>query len=319
MKRVLVTGANGFVGSQLCQMLADDGYKVRAAYRKPCKDNNLYEQVVVDEIGHRTDWEEALQDVDYVIHLAARVHVMKETSDDPLTKFREVNLYGTTNLARQAAQSGVKRLVYISSIKVNGESTNNHPFTADDEPSPADPYAISKAEAEAELLDISRQTGLEIAIIRPPLVYGPGVRGNFLRLLALVNRGIPLPLANINNARNMVSLTNMCDLLITCLEHPKAAGNVFLLSDGVSLSTSELIKMIAHAMGIRSRLFPFPLFLLKYMGFLIGQHGTISRLCGSLEVDIEKTQQYLDWIPPQPPDEGIQKAVEWFLENKNTQ
>lgn len=316
MNRVLVTGASGFIGDRLCRLLLNNGYIVRAIYRTSAVQNNKYEQLIVGDINQYTQWGEALRDVDYVIHLAARVHVMNETTENPLAKFREVNLFGTENLARQAADQGVKRFIYLSSIKVNGEKTENNPFTANDMPSPTDAYAKSKVEAENELHVISRERNLDIVIIRPPLVYGPGVRGNYLRLLNLVNKGIPLPLANIHNKRSMVSLDNICDLLINCLKNQNAAGKTFLVSDGIDWSTPDLIRKLAYYMGVPAYLFPIPQFLLDLAGQLTGKKGVIDRLCDSLVVDINDTRNHLGWSPPQTIEEGVRQTVEWYLHNK---
>lgn len=319
MSRVLVTGANGFVGSQLCKILVEGGYDVRAALRRLHPQDGLaaQERVVVDDIGPDTRWDEALSSVDCVVHLAARVHVMKEVAADPLNEFRKVNRTGTVCLAEQAAEQGVKRFVYVSSIKVNGEETIGHSFSAGDLPNPLEPYAVSKAEAETELRELSVRMGMEVVIVRPPLVYGPGVRGNFLRLMKLVERGLPLPLAMVRNSRSMVSLKNLTEFLVRCLERPRAAGETFLVSDGLDWSTPELIRCIARHMGRPTRLLPVPLWLLKLAGRITGQLGTINRLCSSLEVDISKTRELLDWSPPQSPDEGVREAVEWYLGKGN--
>ena len=318
MSKVLVTGANGFVGRHLCQLLRSS-YEVRAALRSQKLSNKLsdHEYVAIGEINTNTNWEAALRNVDCVIHLAARVHVMRETAVDPLTEFREVNLHGTMNLAKQAVAAGVKRFIFVSSIKVNGEATTGRAFSEDDEPMPVDPYAISKAEAEEQLLALGLETGLEVVIVRPPLVYGREVGGNFLRLLKLVNRGVPLPLASIKNVRSMVSVSNLCDLLMQCVEHPQAVGQIFLVSDGMDWSTPELIRRIACHMEKPPHLFFFPLPLLKMAGWLLRQSNAIDRLCDSLVIDISKTRERLDWLPPQSADEGVHQVVEWYMENKH--
>jgi len=244
-----------------------------------------------------------------VIHLAARVHVMQETHADPLTAFREVNTQGTINLAKQAVAAGVKRFIYLSSIKVNGEKTTTIPFHADDSANPLDPYAISKFEAEQQLLTLGQETGLEIVIIRPPLVYGPAVKGNFSRLISLVNKSIPLPLAKINNARSLVNIQNLCSLIQVCLDHPKAAGEVFLVSDGEDLSSSELFEKIAQALDKKNRLFYLPKGLLKLLTGIIGRQAEFQRLFDSLQVDISKNQQLLGWQPNVRVMQGIQKTV----------
>jgi nucleoside-diphosphate-sugar epimerase len=316
--RVLVTGASGFIGKRLCQVLLDHDYMVRAALRRPPQQMGLaaVEHVIVGDIGSDSCWDESLQDVDYVVHLAARVHVMKESVRDPLAQFREVNTAATARLARQAAEQGVRRFVYLSSIKVNGEATAGRPFFADDKPDPQDPYGVSKAEAELQLRSISEQSNMEVTIVRPPLVYGSGVGGNFLRLMRLLERHVPLPLASIRNSRSMVTLNNLTNLLIRCLEHPGAADEIFLASDGEDWSTPALLRCIAEHLGVSGRLFPFPPALLRLAGRLSGQPGVVNRLCDSLEVDINKTRELLDWVPLQSPDEAVRQAVEWYLKNK---
>lgn len=319
MSRILVTGANGFVGNRLCRVLMQRGYEVRAALRRSCmhEDVAAQQQVIVGDIGPDTHWKKALQDVDCVLHLAARVHVMKEVAADPLAEFREVNSAGTLRLAKQAAGLGVTRFIYVSSIKVNGEETSAHPFTADDLPNPLDPYSVSKAEAEEQLREISTRMCMEVVIVRPPLVYGPHIKGNFLRLIKLVERKLPLPLAIINNRRSMISLTNMTDLLLRCMEHPEAAGEIFLASDGVEWTTPELIRSIAHHLEVPVRLFTFPVLFLRLAGRITGQSGAVNRLCDSLEVDISKTRKFLNWTPPQSTDEGVREVVQWYLTNRN--
>lgn len=315
MNHVLVSGANGFIGTRLCPLLKESNFNVTAAIRDQDSLNGSAgkDYAVVGEIGPKTHWKEALRNVDYVIHLAARVHVMKEMVGDPLTKYREVNTAGTVQLAKQAAEQGVKRFIYLSSIKVNGEKTNGHPFTADDLPSPQDPYGVSKAEAEEKLLEINACTSMEVVIVRPPLVYGAGVTGNFLRLMQVVERGVFLPLASIRNARSMITLENINDFILKCLEHPKAAGEIFLVSDGCDWSTPELIRCIACHMDVPAHLFPLPPSLFRLAGRVVSQLEKVNRLCDSLEVDIGKTRNFLEWVPPQLPDEGIKKAVQWYL------
>lgn len=312
MSRLLVTGANGFVGSHFFR-LSRDKYVIRGAVRR---DEVLLghgcERSVVGDLGPDTNWTEALNDVDCVVHLAARVHVMKEHAADPLNEFRSINLHGTLRLANQAVKAGARRFIFVSSIKVNGEGTTTRPYSADDTPAPVDPYGVSKHEAEQALLELGEKTGLEIVIVRPPLVYGPGVRGNFLRLMNLVNKGVPLPLASVNNVRSMVSVTNLCELLSICVEHPGAAGEIFLASDRESLSTPDLIRRIAFYMDKPARLFPFPLALLKLAGRMLHQSDVIERLCGSLEVDNASAKDRLNWLPPQSIEEGLRETVNWY-------
>jgi UDP-glucose 4-epimerase len=269
--------------------------------------------VCVGEIGPTTQWSEALLDADIVIHLAARVHVLKENAADPLAIYRSVNVDGTSRLAEQAIESGVTRFIYVSSIKVNGEITTDSPYTEDSMPAPVDPYGQSKLEAEMLLQELIRSSDMELVIVRPPLVYGPGVGGNFKRLIDLVKSGFPLPLGSVHNARSMVSLQNLTDFLITCLEHPRAAGQTFLVSDGEDWSTPDLINAIARALGVSKRLFPVPLPLLQTMGRLMGQEQSIQRLCQSLAVDISKSRDCLGWEPQQSSEDAIRQTVEAYL------
>jgi nucleoside-diphosphate-sugar epimerase len=301
---ILITGATGFIGRRLCQVAAGKGFDVRRALRRDDGQGG----VVVGDITSQTDWRAALEGVDAVVHLAARVHVMQEPSEDPLAEFRLVNVEGTENLARQAAQAGVKRLVFLSSIKVNGEVTRpGHPFSSLDSPDPQDPYAVSKHEAEQALRQVEKETGLEVVIIRPPLVYGPGVKANFLRLIQAVQKGVFIPLGRVNNKRSLVALDNLVDLIITCLDHPAAAGQTFLVSDGEDLSTPELIRKIARAMGKKPRLLPVPLAMLRLGGRIMGKSAEVERLVGSLQVDIEHTCETLGWQTVVSVDEAIEE------------
>lgn len=261
-----------------------------------------------------TDWTVALRSVDQVVHLAARVHVMNDKSSDPLAEFRQVNVEGTANLARQAAAAGVRRFVYLSSIKVNGEFTQEgRPFTADDAPAPEDPYGVSKHEAEQALRQIAADTGMEVVIIRPPLVYGPGVKANFESMMRWLARGVPLPLAAVTqNRRSLVALDNLVDLIMVCLSHPAAANHTFLVSDGEDLSTAELLKRMGAAMGKPARLFYLPPVLLKLGAQVVKKPGIYQRLCGSLQLDITKTRRLLGWSPPVSVDEGLRRAAERF-------
>jgi nucleoside-diphosphate-sugar epimerase len=311
---ILVTGATGFVGGALVRRLAADvsfNDVVAVVRRKALPLPQRVQQVQVDDLLTTTDWREALQGVDVVVHCAARVHVMQDDATNPLDAYRLVNVEGTLNLARQAAAIGVQRFVFLSSIKANGEANMlGQPFTANDVPSPLDPYGISKLEAEQRLRELETKTGMEVVIVRPPLVYGPGVKANFASMMRWVARGVPLPLGAIHNARSMVSLDNLVDLLVTCLRHPAAAGQTFLVSDGEDVSTTQLLRRTAQAMGKKAYLLPVPAAVLEMGAALLGKRAVALRLCGSLQVDIEKTRQLLGWNPPLTLDQGLKKAVE---------
>lgn len=310
----LVTGANGFVGSALCARLLRDGTAVRGAVRSPGSQPGGAEAIAIGSLSSETDWTVALTNVDQVVHLAARVHLMNDKSSDPLAEFRRVNVEGTANLARQAAAAGVRRFVFLSSIKVNGEFTEaGHPFTADDVPAPEDPYGVSKHEAEQLLRHIAAETGIEVVIIRPPLVCGPGVKANFESMMRWLSRGVPLPLAAVTqNRRSLVALDNLVDLIVTCLSHPTAANQTFLVSDGEDLSTANLLRRMGAAMGHPARLFYLPPAFLKLGATLLNKPGIYQRLCGSLQLDIAKTRQLLGWTPPVSVDEGLRRAAEGF-------
>ena len=297
MTRILVTGANGFIGAALIEQLSADGYWVRGAYRTPAQPvTKGIEQVIIGEIDGDTDWREALKEIDIVIHLAARVHVMNESAFDPLAEFKKINTAGTLNLANQAAKAGVRRLIFFSTIKVHGEQTEKT-YRASDKVNPKDPYALSKWLAEQGLQEIRENSGLETVIIRPPLVYGPKVKGNFLRLIKLVDKGFPVPLASINNKRSMVGIDNLCDLVKTVLLHEKANGQVFLVSDGRDLSTPELIEYLARCLEKPTRLIGFPVSWLYFFASVVGKKPEFERLCGSLQVDIQKNREILGWQP----------------------
>ena len=309
--KVLVTGANGFVGCATATRLqAQPGVTVvRAVRRALVLPDPLAPCVRVGDLDGQTDWSAALTGVDAVVHAAARVHVMQEDAADPLAEFRRVNVQGTLNLARQAAQAGVRRLVFISSIKVNGEATlSGHPFTAHDRPAPRDAYGISKHEAEEGLRDIALQTGMDVVIIRPPLVYGPGVKANFAALMRAVQRGWPLPFGAVHNQRSLVGLSNLVDLITVCLVHPSAANQTFLVSDGHDLSTPELVQGLARAAGVSARLWPVPVWGLKAGAALLGRRDAVQRLCGNLQIDIRQTQALLDWMPPVSAETGFRRA-----------
>lgn len=314
MKRVLVTGATGFIGQALCELLVEQGYLVRAAIRKPLASYRPtgIEYLVVGEIGNNTKWDEALKGVDVVIHLAARVHVMHEESSDTLSKFRSVNVDGTVNLAMMAALNGVNRFIFVSSIKVNGDKTDEIPFSSFDKLQPKGPYAVSKAEAEIALHKIARKYNIDLVIVRPPLVYGPGVGGNFLHLLKIISKGVPLPLGSIKNARSMVSITNLCSFLALCIRHPGVSGKTFLISDNTSLSTPKLIKLLAYGMGCKPRIFPFPIIALNVIGRLLRKQNTIDRLVNSLTIEPNDIVGSLGWEPPQTVEDGILEVAQWY-------
>lgn len=309
--RILVTGSNGFVGRSTANRLQDQGYCVRGAVRGVLREHLPFEAVEVGDIERCTEWGPSLDGVTTVVHLAARAHIMGDGSDDPLTEFRRVNADGTANLVRQAVCAGVRRVVFLSSVKVLGEQTvRGERFSPQDLPAPEDPYAISKCEAEEALRSIAGERGLEVVIIRPPLVYGPAVKANFARLMRWVQRGYPLPFGAIDNRRSLVGLDNLVDLIATCVDHPAAAGQTFLVSDGEDISTPQLIRELAEAMGRRPRLLSVPPGLLRTAGALTGRRAELARLCGSLQVDITHTRRTLNWEPPVPLREGLRRAVQ---------
>jgi len=312
---ILVTGATGFVGAALVAGLARDGVETRACVRRDGA--TMPDSVETVRIGGLTadaDWSRALAGVGVMVHAAARVHVMDDRASDPLAEFRRINVQGTLNLARQAAAAGVRRFVFISSIKVNGEATKlGIPFSADDIPAPLDPYGVSKMEAEQGLREIAAQTGMEVVIIRPPLVYGPGVKANFRAMMHWLTRGVPLPLGAIHNRRSLVALDNLVDLIVSCLDHPAAANQTFLVSDGEDLSTTQLLRRMGRALGKPVRLIPVPPALIKVGATLMGKRAVAQRLCDSLQVDISKTRRLLGWSPLLSVDEGLKKAAQGYL------
>jgi nucleoside-diphosphate-sugar epimerase len=310
--KILVTGASGFIGRFLCRELASRGYDFRAAVRLNGASFSGFEEIAVGLIDLETDWSKALNSVSVVVHLAARVHVMNDQETDPLSAFRKVNVDGTLNLARQAASIGVKRFIYLSSIKVNGEFTNNqHAFSHNDAPNPQDAYSQSKAEAEEGLRLLAIESRMEVVIIRPPLVYGPGVKANFLRMLKFLERGIPLPFGLINNSRSLVGIDNLVDLIALCIKHPSAANQTFLVSDNQDVSTRELLKKIGAALGRPARLVPVPTELISLCFFLLGRRDLSLRLFSSLRVDISKTQKILGWSPPVSLDQGLKRLIDY--------
>lgn len=316
LRSVLVTGASGFIGRSLLNALRENGgYLTRGVARRVVRLDA--DSLVVQLIDGNTDWRKIVDGMDVVVHLAARVHMMEDHVADPLAEFRRVNVEGTLTLARQAAEAGVKRFVFLSSIKVNGNSTaNGRCYRAGDIPNPCDAYGISKYEAEIGLHRIAEETGMEVVIIRPVLVYGPGVKGNFLAMMRWLAKGTPLPLGAINNLRSLVALDNLVDLLVTCLQHSAAANQTFLISDGEDLSTTELLKRTASAMGKQARLIPVPVSILQIGARLLEKRDVGQRLCGSLQVDIRKTRELLGWAPSVTVDQALAKTAEHFLRNQ---
>lgn len=311
---VLLTGASGFVGGEVLRVAQSRRIPIRPVFRSKEFISELG-TVVISSLASDTNWRVAVSNVDVVIHCAARVHIMDDQEADPLKAFREVNVQGTLNLARQSAEAGVKRFIFISSVKVNGEATQlGRSFNADDIAAPEDAYGISKAEAEAGLRLLSDQTGMEVVIIRPPLVYGPGVKGNFSIMLSWVARGLPLPLGAVtSNLRSFVGLDNLVDLILTCVDHPNAANQTFLVSDGEDLSTTDLLRKIGLALNQPVRLIPVPIKILSFASSLLGKRPIAQRLLGSLQVDISKTRTLLEWSPSFSMDEELRSTVKQRL------
>ena len=311
MGMIAVTGASGFLGAPLCASLERQGRQVRRLLRSARGDQPG--AVVIGDLGGPIAWSEALGGVETLVHCAARVHVMKETEQERAQGCRTINLEASLRLGEAAAAQGVKRMVFLSSIKVNGESTPlGAPFRDTSIPAPEDAYGRSKWEAEQALSRLAAATGMELVVIRPPLVYGPKVRANFLRLLRLVDRGVPLPLGAVHNRRSLVALDNLIDLIECCLDHPAAAGKVFLASDGEDLSTPELIRALAVALGRPARLLPVPAGVLRRLGRLGGRSAEVDRLIGSLQVDSAATRETLAWTPPVSLKEGLQRCCDWY-------
>ncbi|PVZ32940.1 SDR family oxidoreductase [Pseudomonas sp. CC120222-01a] len=314
---VFLTGATGFVGSAIAQRLLFDGSgSLTCSVRS---DSAILptsaRAVICRDFSVNDGWQDSLAGIDVVIHSAARVHVMNDSESDPLAAFRKVNVDGTLNLARQAVAAGVRRFIFISSIKVNGEGTEpGHPYRADDVPAPGDPYGVSKMEAEQGLRELAAQTGLEVVIIRPVLVYGPGVKANFMAMMRWLDKGVPLPFGAIDNRRSLVALDNLVDLVGTCVTHPAAANQTFLVSDGEDLSTTALLCRMAQALGKSARLLPVPAWMLRAGASLLGKGALSQRLCGSLQVDISKTRELLAWQPPVSVDVAMRAAAKHFQE-----
>lgn len=313
---VLITGANGFLGRHLCTEMLQQGWRVKTATRSVDPLIAGAEPVMVGSIDGEINWADALSGVDAVVHLAARVHVISDKATDPLAEFRAVNLDGTLNLARQAVKAGVRRFLFLSSIGVNGNATHGVPFDELSEPDPHSEYTVSKYEAERGLHEIASKSVMEIVIIRPPLVYGPGVPGNFAKLINFTSKSYPLPLGAIRNRRSFVSIYNLLDFIVTCLNHPAAANQTFLVSDGEDLSTTELLRRLAAALNVPTRLLPVPQKLLEAGFSMLGMGDLAQRLCGSLQMDIAKAGKMLDWNPPVSVDEGLRRTAEHFLRGR---
>jgi nucleoside-diphosphate-sugar epimerase len=306
---VLVTGAGGFVGGAFCAALAASSRRVRRAVR--ANPPGASGAVAVGELGPATDWRPALEGVQCVVHLAARTHVLRETAADPLAEYRRVNVDGTLRLAEQARRAGVRRLVFMSSVKVNGEATER-PCTERDAPRPEDAYGVSKWEAEQALARLAAGTGLETVVLRPPLVYGPGVKGNFLRLLDAVAGGMPLPLASIANRRSLVHVGNLVEAVLAVMDAPQAAGKTYLASDGEDVATPDLVRAIALALGVRARLFPCPVSALKLAAAMTGKSAELSRLTGSLQVDSSAIRRETGWRPRYTLAQGLAETARWY-------
>jgi nucleoside-diphosphate-sugar epimerase len=316
-RHILVTGADGFVGRRLCESLARTGHDVRRAVRRVSGPALPPSVATVGDIGPGTDWRGALDGAAAVVHLAARTHVLRETAADPLAEYRRINVEGARSLATQAAASGVRRLVFMSSVKVNGETAAARPFNEEDVPHPEDAYGISQWEAEQVLRGIERETGLEVVVLRPPLVYGPGVKGNFARLLQWVARGFPLPLAWVENRRSLIGLGNLVDAVIAAVNGSAAAGRTYLLSDGEDVSTPDLVRAMAAALGVAPRLLPFPVSLLELGARLAGRGPEAARLLGSLQVDSSAIRRELGWQPPHTLAEGLAETAQWYVNRQS--
>ena len=306
IRKLLITGYSGFVGNHLATQLQSH-FQLNLLGRKPSNLGNVY----IHDLDANSSYGNALESIDVVIHCAARVHIMDDVASDILSEFRTMNTQGTVNLAKQAAQFGVKRFIFLSSVKVNGESTTNQsPYTVADIPEPEDPYGVSKAEAEQQLLALGNETGMEIVIIRPPLVYGEGVKANFASLMRFVGKGLPLPFRAIkNNKRSLVSVYNLVDLIKICIDHPKAANQVFLASDDNDLSTAEMVALMAKVQNKKNLALPVPVWCFKLAGKLFNKNDVIDRLTGSLQLNVAHTKNTLNWTPPYSIEHGFKLAA----------
>lgn len=313
--RLLVTGSSGFVGLPACLSLHERGFLIRAFSRTHCEWPSGIDSINALALSSLTHAEKAFNGIDCVLHLAGRAHVMRETEPDPLCVFRRINLFETLALAREASLAGVRRFVFVSSVKVNGEAASSYaPFSEVDRPNPLDAYAISKHEAELGLFHLAAETGMEVVIVRPPLIYGPGVRGNFRVMMKLLSKKFALPLASIHdNRRSLIALDNLIDFLALCISHPEAAGRIFLVSDQHDISTADLLQRLGESMGSPARLFPVPRFVLNVAANLAGKQSTFERLCGSLVVDSSAASRLLRWAPPLSLDEGLRRAAFGFV------
>jgi nucleoside-diphosphate-sugar epimerase len=325
-ERVLVTGADGFVGRYVCRNLIASGLVPVAGIRKPDIWPELQQAVpglnevsYLGDLGANPDLRSALSGVSVVVHLAARVHVMKDSARDPLQQFRKVNGHGTRSIALAAVAAGARRFIFVSTVKVYGESTSSRPLCDETPPRPEDPYGISKREGEKALRAVENETGLEVVIVRPPLVYGPGVRGNFLRLMRLVDLALPLPWPKEANRRSMIGAENLADFLVRCVDHPKAAGDSFLVKDAEDISTRELMARLARYLGRPLRLFSFPDPLIRLAAKLAFQEDTVSRLLDSFLIDSSRAQQLLQWAPPVTLDDGLAMTARWYRESRESE
>jgi UDP-glucose 4-epimerase len=314
--RILLAGASGFVGRGLVPVLLNQRHEVTAAVRKLTVDlDSRVTQGLIDGLSAEQDWQPLLIGQEAVIHLAARVHVMSDDSSDPLAEYRKVNVEGTLKLARQAVDAGVKRFIFISSVKVNGEGTTlGAPYSADMQAAPSDPYGVSKMEAEQGLRALAAEAGMEVVIVRPVLVYGPGVQANVLSMMRWLHKGVPLPFGAIHNRRSLVALDNLVDLIATCIAHAAAANQTFLVSDGEDLSTTMLLRRMGAALGKPAHLLSVPSWMLETGATMLGKQALAQRLCGSLQVDISKTRELLGWTPPVTVDEALNKTAKHFLD-----